>query len=898
MSEQIPNYLPFALFVAVLVWGAILQSRCRFEQPSHPLWPFAVRPGLALELAGSLEVVDGVLGSSLTPEGARNRASAKRLQKLDFVLIPIYTMAFAAIALKLGTWRQALPATILALAAALSDYLEDWRILGMLAGSARPAKPFGQAKWSFYFLTIVAEGWLLFPVDIPAGARSLGAGTLAVLLILNGLTGASLSIRGHFNGVLSSTMLSGLLLAPLSLVPMIEAAPFSWRQVFLYADLLRVPLLLAAILIALPFLAFFTGARSLLRGLFDLTPGGVFVVTLASCAAAHTATLTATLVLAHAAERLGAAPVADRVGDPGRLITSLAIALPIVISAVAFSVKERRRGLASTSTAIAGYGVVIGVVLLLDRSRLIAASGLPALAAWAQATGLFAGYVARTGQEFSIYADHLRAVASMGAVILLYAVLGYYGYRRLGKAGTVPALTSALMLMTMLTWLLAGTAFFFDQWRVPLLFIVVLAGTLTAQSVRSDHFYRLRPAVSYTPAPDPVATISAGSQERLIVVAANGGGIQAGAWAAQVLAGLDEDSPGGEFRRALRMISSVSGGSVGSAFFVHWLADPTKSAPPAEAASASSLDEVAWGLGWTDFLRALLPWLFGGSIGRGRALERAWCFNAAAEPVDLKQLDRSLGDLNSAVAEGTIPAIVMNATIAETGERLLLATTQISGGEVSGRARVNAADLHRINGVQRDIGIATAARLSASFPFVTPASRSNGPGPQPHVVDGGYYDNYGLATLVEWLDQALAGAQKVRSVLVIQVLGAPLDRDASLRRYSKSRGWFYQALAPLTTLAAVRSAGQLAHNDIELQLLQQKWLQAGIPVHTVKFEFSNPDAPLSWHLTPTEIGNIRLTWQNDMGRCRDIVRRFLAEQDDLQCGCPKCTARIASAHAN
>src|SRR5262249_48143713 len=379
---------------------------------------------------------------------------------------------------------------------------------------------------------------------------------------------------------------------------------------------------------------------------------------------------------------------------------------------------------------------------------------------------------------------------------------------------------------------------------------------------------------SLRPAPNPAETITASKQSRVIVVAANGGGIQAGAWAAQVLFGLYEDCPE-KFQKSLRMISSVSGGSVGNACFVNWLADANAARRPDESAAGSSLDEVAWGLVWPDFLRALAPWILGRLIGRGRALERAWLFNSKVDPKVVGKIDEPLSNWNNKVAAGEIPAVVMNATIAETGERLLLATTQLSGQSV-GRARVDAAELHTLNGKRLDVAVVTAARLSATFPYVTPASRADGPGPQPHVVDGGYYDNYGMATMVEWLDEALQGAGgAVESVLVIQIHGAPVNTDLRDERHAKDRGWFYQAFAPLTTLAAVRSAGQIAHHDIELELLQRKWAAMGIPIQTVTFEFNNPDAPLSWHLTPLEANEIRRAWIEDMEPRRRLVKQFL-----------------------
>src|SRR5439155_13797592 len=106
--------------------------------------------------------------------------------------------------------------------------------------------------------------------------------------------------------------------------------------------------------------------------------------------------------------------------------------------------------------------------------------------------------------------------------------------------------------------------------------------------------------------------------------------------------------------------------------------------------------------------------------------------------------------------------VVFNATFVETGERLLLSTTDFksprapgdtttTGWQVFGRSD------HQKE-ISRDVSVVTAARLSATFPFVTPAARifqGNVFGNAHHVVDGGYYDNYGVATLIEWLDQAM-----------------------------------------------------------------------------------------------------------------------------------------------
>jgi hypothetical protein len=581
------------------------------------------------------------------------------------------------------------------------------------------------------------------------------------------------------------------------------------------------------------------------------------------------------------------------------------LSLPILIFSLSFSVRQRRETwqlmIAAAFGSIPSISVATG--LIYSGSSLTQAivkfSWVCRLEHHLANTQLFIGY-ADPGKSRDPWPDHIRALEALVCTLLLYAAVGLYGRWRLGKSGGVPGLCSALMLAMMIAWMLSAVTFFFDPWHIPALAIIGLVGTLTAQSNQSDHFYDLKPRKTEIPAPQPKETVVAGGKTRVIVVAANGGGIQAGAWAAQVLYGLNEDCPE-EFSPSLRMISSVSGGSVGNAFFVNWLSDKEKAKRPDKAAAESSLDEVAWGLAWPDFIRALCPWPFRKLIGRGRALETAWRLNSAGVGQTAGHLDDLLSNWNSKVTSGKLPAVVMNATIVETGYRLLLATTRMSGN-ANGRAEVDATELHTINRTSFDVGIVTAARLSATFPYVTPASRSNGAGPQPHVVDGGYYDNYGMATLVEWLDEALTGARNiVTSVLVIQIHGSPVGRDQESKPETKNRGWFYQAIAPLKTLAAVRSAGQIAHNDIELRLLQDKWAAARIPIHSVPFEFPGEDAPLSWHLTPEEIKAIDNAWCDDMATCRKQVREFLDGSDNLNCGCPRCcqypSAAVAPAPA-
>src|SRR5262249_51842989 len=145
-----------------------------------------------------------------------------------------------------------------------------------------------------------------------------------------------------------------------------------------------------------------------------------------------------------------------------------------------------------------------------------------------------------------------------------------------------------------------------------------------------------------------------------------------------------------------------------------------------------------------------------------------------------------------------------------------------------------------------DLAIVTAARLSSSFPFVTPVARSEGD--SGHMADGGYYDNYGMSTLIQWLDQDLAPDKPIKEVMVLQIRGFPPDE---LKEKSR-RGWLFQSYAPLATMFHVRTAGQFAHNEDEFRLLQKAKKAAGLSIYTSVFQFCGKDPPLTWHLTPLE----------------------------------------------
>lgn len=361
------------------------------------------------------------------------------------------------------------------------------------------------------------------------------------------------------------------------------------------------------------------------------------------------------------------------------------------------------------------------------------------------------------------------------------------------------------------------------------------------------------------------------------MIATAGGGIQAAAWTAQVMAGL-EDQIGSRgavsFAKSVALISAVSGGAVGSMFYLN-LFHPDKPGGfdreslkgLTEKAAASSIDEIAWALLYRDFRRIFLPYLDLSPekklIDRGYMLEESWR--------DRGNIQENLSNWRRGVAEGLRPAAIFNATIAETGEPILLTTSEMSIGSNTLRRR-SFYELYP----NTDLPVVTAVRLASTFPYVTPAARKPSSQPEYHLVDGGYYDNYGISSLVAWLDEAFVGLQREKNplppILIIQIRSFPDDAGAK----PTNTGWFFQSYAPLNALLSVRTTGQFVRDREELVLFVEKWANR-TSVHVASFEFEGHNAPLSWSMNPAQQADIAKQWAelaHDSNPELCVVQRF------------------------
>jgi hypothetical protein len=478
--------------------------------------------------------------------------------------------------------------------------------------------------------------------------------------------------------------------------------------------------------------------------------------------------------------------------------------------------------------------------------------------------------------------------------VVLFVIVGSFKQARLGMPSSVPALSYILILMLVLNWVLSTLAFFLDRYRVPLLLPIALFCTLGGQFSQSDHYFALRDGVSIPPV-SPRETLKVrGLKYRslkhpkggVIVVATAGGGIQAAGWTAKVLTGLQEEcsnGPGSNFADSIAAISAVSGGAVGTLFFVNQYettgASPGFQPSPEglqriiDQAETPALADIAWAMVYVDSGRIFFPYLKNSTekktLDRGFVLEQTWRNRGS--------IHAYLTNWREGVEQGWRPAVIFNATIAETGQPFLLATTDFDvGTKTPARQTLTKAFPNS------DIPVVTAARLAASFPFVSAASRPLTSKPEHHLVDGGYYDNFGVDSLAEWLDQALSGLNggDRPDVLVIQIRSFPSDSNPA----PSSKGWFYQSYAPANALLSVRTTAQLVRDREELDLLREKWsAKDHVRIEIATFEFSGHDAPLTWELTENQKQEIKAEWEKilkDPGRKEDLetVREFCTGQ--------------------
>ncbi len=355
----------------------------------------------------------------------------------------------------------------------------------------------------------------------------------------------------------------------------------------------------------------------------------------------------------------------------------------------------------------------------------------------------------------------------------------------------------------------------------------------------------------------------------VILVATEGGGIRAAYWTAAVLTSLTDTLP--KFSSHTFAVSAVSGGALGATVYDALLVrrgdyelrlDELEYTPQAQEAktlrlaaremlSQDALAPTLAAMTQPDLAQRFVP--FPILPDRARALEggweRAWRTAIArrGKPDDLF----AGGFLRMMRGrEARMPSLFLNGTIVETGQRIIASNLRIDQTHGSADELAEAVDL--FGAIGADVRVSTAVDNSARFTYVSPAGTlirakdSNGgspvecaPGePCEHVVDGGYFENSGSATVSDLLAQIARSkhAARVRPHVIFIQFRMADPAPATSTKFAN------EVLSPVRALLSVRGA----HADLATEELKDA---VGDENHT-SFELVQTKAvfPLGWLL--------------------------------------------------
>jgi hypothetical protein len=421
------------------------------------------------------------------------------------------------------------------------------------------------------------------------------------------------------------------------------------------------------------------------------------------------------------------------------------------------------------------------------------------------------------------------------------------------------------------------------------------------------------------------------TRPKIVLVAVSGGGIRSAVWTGVVLEGLEKTMPGGEgkaaFRDHVRLFTGASGGMVGASL---WVADFERNYPD-RGEPAVGAEDQALGLGpvsstlaeqsllptvqtavMRDFSRNVLvpPWK-AVAYDRGRSLEDKWMFNARArgygppgktiDEIDALRasgrrpspFNRTFADLHALEAEGRRPSLVFSPMLVEDSRRLLVSNLDLRNlavavgplggerpdGDLRGQYSRSGLEFFKLfPEAHSTFQVGTAARMSATFPVVSPAV-SLPTVPARRVVDAGYFDNYGVDLASMWMIQNRMELLKhCGGVAIVEIRAFPLqERGREFHpggdpEQAEAAGLLADAVStvstPLRAVLRARANASYHRNNELLATLDHAFntaVEANDPFFR-RFVFElNTDASLNWYLSSEEKKGIAGRYRNDPG---------------------------------
>jgi hypothetical protein len=460
--------------------------------------------------------------------------------------------------------------------------------------------------------------------------------------------------------------------------------------------------------------------------------------------------------------------------------------------------------------------------------------------------------------------------------ILLFIVFSTSAVRVAAWFGPV-----AIVFLCVGTWVAFGSilAYLGKRSRLPIFsLLIIIAIVFSALDINDNHMIRhwevtrtqLPPEFSQT---FPQWLEGRGDKNEystypVFLISAEGGGLRAASFTALVLSAIQDRCPA--FAQHVYAISGVSGGSIGAAVFAGLAARYTRNqaglpcnlnlnGPGDFEQKANAVLKrdylsplLAAGL-YPDLVQRFLPipvQRFDRALALEQSLEQSWTASTGGY-----QMSQPFYDLWPDFAHQSVPALFLNTTRVETGDRMVISNLYPLDERFDRLESLADVDLSLTP------RLSTAACLSGRFPLITPAGyipvgkdARGRPVEKKRYVDGGYFENSGAATIYEMLASLRVGeAESARpyQVIVIRIGNSVVpDKSAPPKASDYKRQGLGEVLSPIRTLLNTREArGNTAVKQMETAITSLQDRHQVADLFQFEIKESVVELPLGWLLS-------------------------------------------------
>ena len=492
-------------------------------------------------------------------------------------------------------------------------------------------------------------------------------------------------------------------------------------------------------------------------------------------------------------------------------------------------------------------------------------------------------------------------------LILLLVIIGL-GVLEQNPVYQIPAGTSIFFFFSIMLMLISAFTFWFRKVG-PLVMLVLVVGYLFLDRVEVMHHqhaalgmnYEIPPAeysldalnavstkqIVYTDIANTLKTLDnwkadyqafhgPNSKPKAVLICTSGGGLRSAYFTTRIMQKLDSVTNGG-LMESTRLITGASGGMIGAAYYreLHLkkkLGEIENIWAPKYGKNIAKdlLNRISLKIVSSMFMPTAKEWVGGSKYDS----DRGWSFDDQLIANLGVFENRRLGDYVSWEENALIPQMIFSPVVINDGRRLYISAIPASyltrEYDFAGNLKpgISGIDFRRYFKKQDadSLLFATALRMNASFPMITPYVRmpSN---PPIETIDAGVADNYGLETarrymlhMADWYRENTSG------VLLLQIRDSRMQ-SMELPEY-RSKNTVMQILDPIgVTYSAYYMSNDLSTEQYVSQM--DKELEGKLAFTSFQYEPADSGglrASLSWHLTPREVNNIEKSLANDINK--------------------------------